>query len=29
VKTLNFMMAPAGLDRIEADVVDYMWEGGR
>jgi len=28
VKTLNFMMAPAGLDRIEVDVVDYMWEVG-
>jgi Fe-S-cluster-containing dehydrogenase component len=29
VRTLNFMMAPAGLDRIEVDVVDYMWEDGR
>ena len=29
VKTLNFMMAPAGLDRIAVDVVDYMWEVGR
>jgi Fe-S-cluster-containing dehydrogenase component len=29
VTTMNFMMAPAGLDRIEVDVVDYMWEVGR
>ena len=29
VRTMNFMMAPAGLDRIEVDVVDYMWEVGR
>jgi Fe-S-cluster-containing dehydrogenase component len=29
VKTMNYMMAPAGLDRIEVDVVDYMWEVGR
>jgi len=29
VKTLNFMMAPAGRDRIEVDIVDYMWEEGR
>jgi len=29
VRTMNFMMAPAGLDRIEVDVVDYMWEEGR
>ena len=28
VRTMNFMMAPAGLDRIEVDVVDYMWEVG-
>jgi Fe-S-cluster-containing dehydrogenase component len=28
VKTMNFMMAPVGLDRIEVDVVDYMWEVG-
>jgi Fe-S-cluster-containing dehydrogenase component len=26
VRTMNFMMAPAGFDRIEVDVVDYMWE---
>lgn len=26
VKTMNFMMAPASLDRIEVDVVDSMWE---
>ena len=29
VKTMNFMMAPAGLERIEVDVIDYMWEGNR
>jgi Fe-S-cluster-containing dehydrogenase component len=29
VKTMNYMMAPAGFDRIEVDVVDYMWEVGR
>jgi Fe-S-cluster-containing dehydrogenase component len=29
VRTMNFMMAPAGVDRIEVDVVDYMWEEGR
>jgi Fe-S-cluster-containing dehydrogenase component len=29
VRTMNYMMAPAGLDRIEVDVVDYMWEVGR
>jgi Fe-S-cluster-containing dehydrogenase component len=29
VRTMHFMMAPAGLDRIEVDVVDYMWEVGR
>jgi len=28
VRTMNFMMAPTGLDRIEVDVVDYMWEVG-
>jgi len=28
VRTMNFMMAPAGLDRIEVDIVDYMWEVG-
>jgi Fe-S-cluster-containing dehydrogenase component len=29
VKTMNFMMAPPASDRIEVDVVDYMWEGDR
>lgn len=29
VRTKNFMMAPPSLDRIEVDVVDYMWEGQR
>jgi Fe-S-cluster-containing dehydrogenase component len=29
VRTMNYMMAPAGRDRIEVDVVDYMWEVGR
>jgi hypothetical protein len=28
VRTMNYMMAPAGRDRIEVDVVDYMWEVG-
>jgi len=28
VKTMNYMMAPAGIDRITVDVVDYMWEEG-
>jgi Fe-S-cluster-containing dehydrogenase component len=28
VKTMNFMMVPAGRDRIEVDIVDYMWEVG-
>ncbi|MBZ5673352.1 MAG: 4Fe-4S binding protein [Acidobacteriia bacterium] len=27
VRTKVFMMAPAGLDEIAIDVVDYMWEG--
>jgi Fe-S-cluster-containing dehydrogenase component len=27
VTTKVFMMAPAGLDEIAIDVVDYMWEG--
>ena len=27
VATKVFMMAPAGLDEIAIDVVDYMWEG--
>ena len=27
VKTKVFLMAPAGLDEIAIDVVDYMWEG--
>ena len=27
VRTKVFMMAPAGLDQIAIDVVDYMWEG--
>jgi Fe-S-cluster-containing dehydrogenase component len=27
VRTKVFMMAPAGLDGIAIDVVDYMWEG--
>jgi Fe-S-cluster-containing dehydrogenase component len=29
VKTMNFMMAPEGRDRIEVDVVDYIWEEDR
>ena len=29
VKTMNYMMAPAGAGRIEVDVVDYMWEADR
>ena len=26
VRTMNFMMAPPALDRIEVDVADYTWE---
>ena len=29
VTTMNFMMAPPAVDRIEVDVVDYMWEVDR